>query len=195
MLRQRLRDQEDEAQRTRDELRRARNDLNVMRIENANIEIPIHTLRADVADLNLQNARLRHDYRRLTAEMEEMANDNERRQRLWRSAFRLVPVTFDREIRPDFDDIGQMYRQFDEEFQRLYERRENRMRNIQPKVKCGICMENHHGDQIIPLDPCRHEFCRDCIKSHVDVKLAERRFPILCPICTAEDVKGEPGSA
>jgi hypothetical protein len=195
MLRRRVQDQEDEAQRTREELRRARNDLNVMRIERADIEIPIHTLEAEVANLNLQNARLRYDNRRLAAEMAKMEGHEGRRWGRPSSEFRLLPVSFDPELRSVSANIGETYRQFDEEVQRLCEQREERMKNTRRTVECGICMERHHGDRVAALDPCGHEFCRNCIKSHVGVQLAERRFPILCPICKAEGIKDEPGSA
>jgi len=67
------------------------------------------------------------------------------------------------------------------------------MKHTRRTVECRICMEKHHGDRVTSLDPCGHEFCRPCIKGYIGVKLAERRFPILCPICTAEDVKNGPG--
>jgi hypothetical protein len=56
-------------------------------------------------------------------------------------------------------------------------------------------MDKHPEDHIIPLDPCGHKFCRDCIKNHIGAKLEEHRYPILCPVCTAEGDNGDPGGA
>jgi hypothetical protein len=54
---------------------------------------------------------------------------------------------------------------------------------------CGICLEEMPDDSIIRLDPCGHTFCRECLRGHVTTRLSERRFPILCPTCTASNVK------
>ena len=194
LLRRRVEDQEDEAQRTREELRRARNDLNAMGIEKADIET--HTLQAEVANLNLQNARLRYDNHRLAAEMAEMEGRAGRRGGKYSSVFRLLPGSFSPELGSVSEKIGEMYRQFDEKVQLLGEQRElEHMKNTRRPVECRICMEKHQSDRVIALDPCGHEFCRACIKRLVGVKLAERRFPILCPICTADGVNDKPGGA
>jgi hypothetical protein len=49
-------------------------------------------------------------------------------------------------------------------------------------------------DDVTFLDPCRHNFCRNCIKNHIGSQLSERRFPILCPVCKAERGTTNPGS-
>ena len=59
---------------------------------------------------------------------------------------------------------------------------------------CAICLEMHKEDVAILLDPCGHELCKDSVKRHISVKLAEHRFPILCPICIADKGNGDPGS-
>ena len=56
---------------------------------------------------------------------------------------------------------------------------------------CGICLEEMPDDSIVRLDPCGHTFCRDCLREYVATCLNERRFPILCPTCTASKGKGK----
>jgi hypothetical protein len=62
------------------------------------------------------------------------------------------------------------------------------------KVKvfeCCICMDEMPEDSIARIDSCGHTFCRDCLRGHVKARLEERKFPILCPTCTADDGKGK----
>ncbi|KAJ6570971.1 hypothetical protein DFH09DRAFT_1362568 [Mycena vulgaris] len=40
-----------------------------------------------------------------------------------------------------------------------------------------------HTSWEVQLDPCGHLFCRDCITSHVQSKLAVRQYPVSCPTC------------
>jgi chromosome segregation ATPase len=77
---------------------------------------------------------------------------------------------------------------------RLREEQKELVKNIQCLFKCGVCMDEHPEDYVTLLDPCGHKFCRDCIRNHIGAKLAERYFPILCPVCMAEGGKSDPGS-
>ena len=165
MLRQRVKEQGEELQRTTEDLRRARKDLSVMRIEKEEIGIPIHALRAEIAGLKLQNTRLK--------------SENSHR------AFRL----------PDEGptDTSES-RDFDRVFQIISEQRENLLKNSQPLIKCGICIESYPEDQMIPLESCGHKLCRNCVKNYVGTQLAERCFPVLCPVCKAEGRKKNLGS-
>jgi chromosome segregation ATPase len=181
--------------RLRQELRGAKNDLDEMRIENTDIEIQFYTCQTEVANLNLENARLRRDNRRLAEKMAEMEGRTGRREGIPSSTLRQLPGSFGPELDSISKVIGKMRRQVDEEVQRRCEQREEPMKHTRRTVECRICMDKHHGDRVTALDPCGHEFCWNCIKSHVGVQLAERRFPILCPICKAEGIKDEPGSA
>ena len=56
---------------------------------------------------------------------------------------------------------------------------------------CGICLEEMPDESIVRPEPCGHTFCRDCLRGHVITRLNERRFPILCPTCTATKGKGK----
>jgi hypothetical protein len=57
--------------------------------------------------------------------------------------------------------------------------------------ECGVCMEEMPYDSVARPDPCGHTFCRDCLRGHVTARLDERKFPILCPTCTADKSKGK----
>ncbi|KAH9016423.1 hypothetical protein EDB83DRAFT_232584 [Lactarius deliciosus] len=52
-------------------------------------------------------------------------------------------------------------------------------------------MESIPEDSVARLDPCEHAFCRECMRGYVSTRLEERRFPILCPTCTAGKGKGK----
>ncbi|KAJ8582710.1 hypothetical protein M405DRAFT_547609 [Rhizopogon salebrosus TDB-379] len=50
---------------------------------------------------------------------------------------------------------------------------------------CAICMEEQPVDNAVELD-CSHPMCRDCVRGHICSKIEEHRFPVLCPVCVAE---------
>jgi len=52
-------------------------------------------------------------------------------------------------------------------------------------------MEKMPEDSVARPDPCRHPFCRECMREYVSSRLEEHRFPILCPTCTAGKGKGK----
>ena len=52
--------------------------------------------------------------------------------------------------------------------------------------ECVICFEDIPEENGIHLLPCAHGFCRGCLAGHVCSKIEERRFPVFCPLCMAE---------
>ena len=36
-------------------------------------------------------------------------------------------------------------------------------KQIQPKIQCSICFEYHDRIKMVQVNPCNHEFCRECI--------------------------------
>ena len=62
---------------------------------------------------------------------------------------------------------------------------------IRKVFECGICMEEKPEDSVARPDPCRHAFCRECMREYVSARLEEHRFPILCPTCTVSNGKGK----
>ena len=59
---------------------------------------------------------------------------------------------------------------------------------------CEVCFENFTVSQVARMPDCEHSFCRDCLRSYVKSKLGERQYPILCPVCSADKTRTEPGS-
>jgi hypothetical protein len=51
---------------------------------------------------------------------------------------------------------------------------------------CGVCMDTLPEESIARIEPCGHPFCRDCVRGFVSSQIESRRFPVLCPTCTAE---------
>ena len=88
---------------------------------------------------------------------------------------------------------AQKQKEFDQEDRRLRAQMVELQSAIPVMFNCGVCLEEHSEFVIARIDPCGHEFCRDCVRSHIKSKLAEHRFPILCPICAADKDKADPG--
>ena len=98
--------------------------------------------------------------------------------------------------------------QFDEsiqlaiETQRQFEQEDARLRSqfvaLQAEATstfhCGICLEDQSEFMVSRIEPCGHEFCRDCIRDYIRSRLGEHRFPILCPVRSAERDTVDPGS-
>jgi hypothetical protein len=217
MLRNRMEAQMSETQKAREELRRAENDLNIMRFERKETETLFQALRAEVADVKLQNSRLTSDNKRLETEMAQMAEEYVRiTDALGGSSstafqqFHESPanapyiedsnwdtLTHGHTVPPnqhqgDFELAALMQLEFDEEG--LCEQQEELLKDIQCLFECGVCMDEQPEDYVTLLDPCGHKFCRDCTRNHIGAKLAEHCFPILCPVCMTEGGKSDPGS-
>eukprot|EP00051_Salpingoeca_urceolata_P008403 m.105687 g.105687 ORF g.105687 m.105687 type:complete len:505 (+) comp15734_c0_seq1:58-1572(+) len=53
---------------------------------------------------------------------------------------------------------------------------------VVPPVCCGICMmDTDDGAGAMVVLPCSHEFCQDCLGSHVLAALQDGRIPAVCP--------------
>ncbi|KAI6014938.1 hypothetical protein EDC04DRAFT_2952186, partial [Pisolithus marmoratus] len=81
----------------------------------------------------------------------------------------------------------QLQRKFDVEDKVLRQQQADLSCHAQARFKCGICLEEHPEDDAATVEDCGHEVCRSCLKDYVCSKIADHRFPILCPICTAEN--------
>jgi len=68
-----------------------------------------------------------------------------------------------------------------------------KQQNIKPLFECRVCMEKQPEDYVTLLDPCGHKFCRPCIKNYVRSKLTDHCFPILCPVCMTGRPEGNIG--
>jgi hypothetical protein len=89
-----------------------------------------------------------------------------------------------------------LQRQFDEEDHLLAtEHAELLAAAEQQRVfDCGVCLDTLPEESIARIDPCGHSFCRECIRGFIMSQIESRRFPVLCPTCTAEPVNNRPES-
>ena len=59
---------------------------------------------------------------------------------------------------------------------------------------CGVCLDTHLEESITRIEPCGHSFCRECVHGLIVSQIKSRRFPVLCPTCTAEPESNRPRS-
>ncbi len=83
--------------------------------------------------------------------------------------------------------------QFDEEDRMLAAERAKLAAAAQRVFDCGVCMDTLPEDSIARIKPCGHSFCRECVRSLVVSQIECRRFPVLCPTCSAERRTGAEG--
>lgn len=89
----------------------------------------------------------------------------------------------------------QLQASFDSENELLLKQKHELMQTAQRQYHCGVCLDDFPEDDAVRIDACGHEICRDCALGHVRSKIEEHRFPVLCPVCTADNQNQNPGSA
>ncbi|KAH7337774.1 hypothetical protein B0J17DRAFT_664209 [Rhizoctonia solani] len=63
-----------------------------------------------------------------------------------------------------------------------------------PQFECGICMDTYTDEVIARIDGCGHSCCRDCMRSNIQSKIEDRKYPIPCPFCVVgSDENDKPG--
>ncbi|KAH9912630.1 uncharacterized protein BXZ73DRAFT_56145, partial [Epithele typhae] len=93
----------------------------------------------------------------------------------------------------DGDLAFDLQRQFDEEDRRL-QLHYRFLQDTEPATfDCGICFDCFQEDFVVRLLPCRHAFCRDCVRGYVVNAIESHRYPITCPTCSAGQEQGEMG--
>jgi len=75
--------------------------------------------------------------------------------------------------------------QFDEENRLLLAERAELAAAAQRVFDCAVCMDTLPEESMARIDPCGHPFCRDCVRGLIESQIESRRFPVLCPACTA----------
>lgn len=82
---------------------------------------------------------------------------------------------------------------FEAEDRQLAAQREMLQRMAPVVFQCSICFEDYVEDSIARVEGCSHPFCRECLRNYAKTKVAERRFPILCPVCITDKDTRDPG--
>ena len=76
--------------------------------------------------------------------------------------------------------------QFDEEDQKLATEHQRLQRRYKV-FECGVCFETFVQDFVARVRGCKHSFCRDCLRQHATTTIEDRRYPIPCPACLADN--------
>ncbi|KAI5983090.1 hypothetical protein EDD15DRAFT_1913835 [Pisolithus albus] len=95
---------------------------------------------------------------------------------------------------PNLKLVHELQRAFDDENLELTAQRDALLKTAQRHYHCGICLDDFPEDDVVHIDTCKHKICRDCARGHVSAKINERRFPVFCPVCTADSRNRNPGA-
>jgi hypothetical protein len=98
-----------------------------------------------------------------------------------------------RVVLPEYDDLEyaiSLQLQFDEENLVLTAERDLVTQDAERTFICNLCYRNHLYDSVMPMNPCGHNFCPACLRTHVVWELNERHFPVQCPACRLNPVTG-----
>jgi len=75
---------------------------------------------------------------------------------------------------------------FDEESRQMDAERGKLAASGQGTFQCRVCFEDHSREFVAQIPGCDHCFCRDCILAHVVSQIDAHRYPIFCPLCSAD---------
>ncbi|KIJ64856.1 hypothetical protein HYDPIDRAFT_89743 [Hydnomerulius pinastri MD-312] len=95
---------------------------------------------------------------------------------------------------PNLEFARRLQETFNSEDRQLLSQKEGLLRTAQRQYHCGICMDDFPEDDAVHIDGCGHDICRDCTRGHVCSKIEEHRFPVLCPVCTADHENRNPST-
>ena len=98
------------------------------------------------------------------------------------------------EMDPNLQLALKLQATFDSENDLLLKQKHEIMQTAQLQYHCGVCLDDFPEDDAVHIDSCGHEICRDCARGHVCSKIEEHRFPVLCPVCMADQRNQDPGS-
>jgi hypothetical protein len=54
------------------------------------------------------------------------------------------------------------------------------------EAECLICTDRYRAGTMLTVEGCGHMMCKACFQEYLKVKLGEKIWPILCPICMTE---------
>jgi len=78
--------------------------------------------------------------------------------------------------------------QFDEENKKLATEHQ-KLQKQQKVFECGVCFETFIQDFVAQIRGCKHTFCRDCLRQHATTTIEDRRYPVVCPACLADNTR------
>ena len=113
-----------------------------------------------------------------------------------RSAFSERPKTdspLSRVALPERDDLEyaiSLQLEFDEENLVLTAERDLVIQDAERTFICNTCYRSHSYESVMLMDPCGHNFCPACLRTHVVWELNERHFPVECPACRLNPIPG-----
>jgi uncharacterized small protein (DUF1192 family) len=171
--------------------------------------LAILALQAEVSDLKLRLSILTSENERLQAEVQmteaqrgrtktpassnHYSSDNHRSGSGSQRRVDAVPGPSRVLNRHSAEQTAHKRREWDENGRQRRAQKGWLARTSRRHFKCRICMEDHVEDNVARIDSCGHRFCRECVRSYVEFTLGQHRFPILCPVCMTDQIKGEPG--
>lgn len=56
--------------------------------------------------------------------------------------------------------------------------------------ECAICMDEKSVEDVFIVDPCNHQYCRECMIGHINAEIGNQHFPIRCPGCPPKSASG-----
>lgn len=61
------------------------------------------------------------------------------------------------------------------------------MATLQKAFTCPVCMEKCPEDSLAKFVGCEHQYCRECLKGHIESCLEDKKFPVPCPLCMTDE--------
>ena len=71
------------------------------------------------------------------------------------------------------------------------EHRQIMLKYRQVIFRCSICIEDLPLDSVANVEQCGHQFCRECLRTHIVSNLRSGVFPVICPLCKANPETGK----
>ncbi|KAF7309964.1 RING-type domain-containing protein [Mycena indigotica] len=100
---------------------------------------------------------------------------------------------WDRQDMRDVEKLREKQRQYEAEYARLNAERVTLQAMQQKLFRCPLCFEDLPEDDVALVSNCTHQLCRPCMKNYVTSRLADKIYPIFCPVCLAESTTSSPG--
>ena len=104
-----------------------------------------------------------------------------------------IDDTLSRVVLPERDDLEyaiSLQLEFDQENLVLTAERDLVIQDAERTFICNMCYRSHSYESVMLMNPCGHNFCSACLRTHVVWELNERHFPVGCPACRLNPIPG-----